>query len=353
MKQVLFYNHLNKKNIFLPIVFLSFIFQVLAQEHNKNEILTNLNLELFKIEDVNYVVYKKDNSRKPVIIFIRGNGSTPLIIDKTLSGLFPFNPSLISENFHLCVVSKPGIPVFTDSIEYKHINIKKGQVRFVDNNDKIPLEYVKNNNVDSLTKRFVKVIENFNKYDWIDTNNIFVVGHSAGASVAANIPSTCSIVKKVVCMSASPYGRFNEFIRQTRNKELLKTISHKEADSLIFNIYDIYLEVINNRFDNNRYFDSDTYFSWASFTLPSLYDRMLQNNIPTLYVYGSADINRLDADYLKIDILKNNNTNIEIKYYSNYNHNFFERVTNNNGQTEKKYNWNFVMKDITNWLLKK
>ncbi|MGB1315464.1 MAG: hypothetical protein ACPG4Y_05555 [Chitinophagales bacterium] len=325
---------------------------ILAQNTQCKSVCEKLNVNLLNTEGINFIVHNKSKKPKPTLIFIRGNGSIPLIIDETLAGAFPFKTDSISKNFNLVVVSKPGIPACADSIQHKYINIKKGKVHFINNNDSLPNEYVSNNNLDSLTKRINTVINYLAKQKWVNHKKIFIVGHSAGAHIAAQVAKTNSYVSKFVCLSSNPYGRFQEKIRAVRVKEIYDIVSREEANILIDSIYKEYQKVYENRFDNINTYDSDTYFSWASFTFPSLASTLLSINKPFLYVYGTGDVNRLDVDYLKLDFIQNEKQNLSIKKYPALGHNFMRTIYNEEGKAiGRNFYWNKVMRDIEDWLL--
>ncbi len=347
---MLFYKVLNKISL---IIFLFLFVNVYGQKINTNKVCKSLNVANFSIKGIDFIVYNKGNKPKPILLFIRGNGAIPLIIDNTLAGAFPFKVDSLSKDFSYVVVSKPGLPLCVDSIHHKYINIKKGKVVYIDNNDIKPLDYVKNNNKDSLTSRINKVIDFLAAQSWVDKKQIFVVGHSAGAYVAAELAKINSKVSKVVCMSTNPYGRFQQKIRNIRYKESYEIITSQTANNLIDSVYAEYLILYKNRHNNKKMYDSDTYLSWGSFTFPNLKTILLSINKPILYVYGTGDIDKLDADYLQLDFINNEKQNLDIKRYTGLNHNFMNNNYDKNGKvTGRNFYWNKVIKELVSWLKK-
>lgn len=75
------------------------------------------------------------------------------------------------------------------------------------------------------------------KQKWVDSKNIFVVGHSEGYRVVAKVAERNPKIKKIACLTADPINRISETILKlqientnTENDSIRVTKIHKELE---------------------------------------------------------------------------------------------------------------------------
>lgn len=336
MKKNEFYKVYNFENtgrrIFSYFLFLFFSNLVFSQgDFQLDSLLIKYKLKQYSVGETSILVYKKNDLPKPTIIFITGSGFNPLFVNGDLI-YYPFDIYDYGDQYNFVTLSKPSIPINSDSISNKYINETYINSYYLDNDGKVPSGFTKNNNCTFYTNQYLQIMKFLNHQKWVKKDNIIVIGHSQGALIAASIGNKASSISRLVLMSpGSIYNRFYESTRQIRMNESDRLIKPNNAQAKIDSIDTRYKELLENKNDNQKLFDGSTYYSYYSFTSPTLKDKILKLDQKTLVVYGTASAQDLDCDYLKIELYNKNKSNVEVMALPGYDHNYFENIYNDKG----------------------
>ncbi|MRT93866.1 alpha/beta hydrolase [Ancylomarina sp. 16SWW S1-10-2] len=304
--------------------------------------------ETSECDSIRFIVKKKDTKPKPVIIFIQGSGNGSLIIldqNQSYSIIESLIPAECFEKYDFVLVSKPGVPICESSESSRQLwNAKRGDYKL----------FVKNDYKDYYVNAIAQVIDFLKKQDFVDSQKIYLVGHSQGSAIAAKIAAKYpGKVSKLVFMSGCIFDRKYQEINSLRQRADYRIITHRNAQSKIDSIYENYRDLkksINYCVDTTNldyYFYRDDY----SFNFDPSLQYLLQFNQPTLVVYGSADQKSRELDLLPMFYTRANKDNLTFKCYPNYDHNYFEREYDTKGNIlSEKFNWIDVFKAVDDWL---
>jgi hypothetical protein len=335
---------INISKILVVAIFLNFNFVVAQQELDEvdyNNIIYKHERLISKKDTIDFVfASQKGNVKtKKTIFFIQGSGTIPIMSNSPEGANYlipPFNLDKVLKDFNFVIISKPGIPIIVDK---KDLN-EHSELKIT------PFTYTLQNNLFDLSRRAIKIINLFYK----KKNEIYLVGHSQGARVAAYVTYKMGKkIKKSAFMSINIKNRFDEELNNLRIEQIKNKIDNDVITKKINKIEKDYRDLKSDQKDNVKRFrgvDGDTYYSYASFTFP-YFNYYLENiKIPELFVYGSADYGGTsENDKAK---LENEKSNLEFKVYEGLNHNF----ENKRGDTETEYYWQNVFEDVVTWLKK-
>ena len=147
-------------------------------------------------------------------------------------------------------------------------------------------------------------------------------------------------------MSADPFNRTTEEII----KERIQCFT--ESDDILFqsNI-NILLEDYKNIGDDiEKYSNNIQLYNWMSYNSELTFESLKKFSNPIMITYGTNDI----AAAAHIDLLPflMKDSNLEIKAYSDLDHNYFKKIYNKKGELiDEAYHWDDVFRDVASWLL--
>jgi dienelactone hydrolase len=277
---------------------------------------------------------------KPTIIFLQGSLAKPIIFHDSIGAsvtAFPFEIDKYLNKFNFIIIPRYGIPLVG--------SYEKDTGGYLDKNGKIPIEYIKNDNLKYRTFQAKTVLNYLYKQKWVQKDSIFVIGHSEGYRVAAKLSENNRKIAKLVCMSANPFNRIAEYVLKSRIETLFTP-----SDSLIQKEIDMDVDGFKNISKNIETYKNDQ----------ELYNRMSYNNVlsyesflkfknPILVTYGTEDLGSLNNDLLPFLLRK---TNLTMFVYPDLDHNYNKKEVDKNGnELESSYHWDDVFNDIQNWLL--
>lgn len=316
---------------------------------NEKDILKKYKFSLEKASGQLFLISKTEK-KKPALIFIRGSDFSPPFVNAE-SILFPFDIKEYQKEFNIVVLPKPGIPIFSDSTQNKFVNETYTQGYYLNDSAQVPEQFVKSNNLPYYILSYNKVIKKLRKLPCVQKDKIYLIGHSQGANVALSIALQSRKISKIALLGTHIGDRFTEATKKIRNQERQKHISGQEAQTQIDSLYKSYIDLYENKNNNDRLFDSNTYFSYASFTFPNISTKLMKLKTPTLLVYGTNSLQDTDCDELRYELIKTKKNNITIKPYIGLDHNFFEiKEDKKSGKMEKIYNWDKVFYETVDWL---
>jgi pimeloyl-ACP methyl ester carboxylesterase len=256
-------------------------------------------------------------------------------------GIANFDYQKIVEKYHLVVVSMPKTPVV---VSKENLNERFLYVPDLNNPNELSKEYVEADYLDNYVIRANAVIQFLNTKSWVNPDKLVVAGASQGSKVATKIAAANNQVSHLGLFSANPFGRIDQYIRQSRLDAQLGKISWEKADSLMNRQYDIFTKAYNS--DSIK--KQPRLMAWRTFSEP-FYDDWLSFDIPIYLAYGTEDRTSDLCDLIPLFFIQNNKTNLTLKRYLHLEHNFFELDENGELNFEKGH-WNDVMMEFINWL---
>ncbi|MFN0215664.1 MAG: hypothetical protein ACKVT2_15510 [Saprospiraceae bacterium] len=319
----------------------------------EESLLYKINFEKHTIKghpDIEFILSKDTTVRKkPLILFIQGSGSVPLVLYDSIgvTNGFPFKVDAFKNTCNFVVISKPGVPL-TCPFELGYKGYKNPDGKFSDT-------FIQNDHLDYYVKSAESVLEYLQYKPFVHADSIFVIGHSQGYRVAAKLASTSLLVKKVVCMSANPMNRYCEYISERRFYANCGLKDHKIVQQSIDSITSEFVDLSKSKL----LFDTITevppqFRNSISFNFDLPYTHLLTTNAPILIVYGTRDIGAQLNDLLPIIFSASGKSNILLKAFPDLDHNFFKNIYDTHGTIIKKeFYWDFVFNEVLMWLLNK
>ncbi len=296
---------------------------------------------IYKEDTVDILIKSKKGEEqkvKPLFLFCQGSQPIPLIKTdgKEIYGVFPFKTDSLIEEYHLVIVSKPFIPLITDTKKldknFNYIDTKTG---------KTPKEYSDRNLLDYYVGRDLQVIDFMQKQSYVSKNKLVIAGHSEGSTVASKVAMLSNKVTHLIYASGCPLGRIVAIIEQDRANE-------KDTDSTRYGEEDFkYWESIVNDKENMDDSQGDTYKATYGFSIPPI-QYLQQLKIPVLICYGTKDQSASFNDYLRVEMIREKKSNFTFNSYVGLDHNFFPKTLT--GEIDyTKFNWDKVALDWKKW----
>lgn len=282
---------------------------------------------------------------KPLFLFCQGSLPTPLLITYDSSGkqkiynVFPFNPDILSKEYHLAIINKPGIPFIIDE---KSLN---SDMTFIDPSGSLPKKYTDRNLLDYYVKRDIAVIISLQRQPWISKTKLVVAGHSEGSAIAAKIASIYQKVTNLIYSGGNPFGRIMSIVERAR---VMETDTATYAEDAIKN-----WEKIVADSNNTMAKQGDTYKATYGFSVPPPINYLSKLKIPVFVTYGTKDYGLVPfVDYFRVETIRQHKKNFSFKPYIGTDHNFFPLKPN--GETNYDiFNWDKVADDWREWLKEK
>jgi hypothetical protein len=335
------------RNIFFIIIIYFLSFEDAFSQNESYEKLGFKKLEYkFEEENVSILIKSKkgeEHLKKPLIIYIQGSMARPLIInypkDKNYkySLAFPFSTDKLSENFHIAVISKPFIPC--------EVNIEDldNSYSYIDPiTHKNPLNFLKNDNLNYLTRRDEKIIKMLRKEDFVMPDQMILIGHSEGSRVAFEITKNKNNISKLIYLSGNPFGRYMNLVSSDRKQE--KEVDLLKNDSVFYN----WKKTVQNKEINNYQEGGDTFKSTYLYSQPYFED-FLKMKIPVFIGYGSKDDGAIFNDLFQLYAINQNKSNFYFKTYIGLEHSFYP-VKDDGEVNHENPKIDNVFDDIILWL---
>jgi len=281
------------------------------------------------------VLSKKGEEQKvkPVFLFIQGSLPTPLIIldeKKHPYQVFPFKTDSMLKDYHLVIISKPGVPLV---LERQNL---QSNFNYLDPATKaFPQKYINNDNLYYYVNRDATVVKYLKKQNWVAKNKFVIAGHSAG-SVSKN-------VTHLIYAGGDPMGRLATMVEKIREDTTAKSNELEEE-------FTYWQKVVNDP-ENTTTKTGDSNKTNYSFSIPPI-EYLKKLKIPVLVTFGTKDYGAPFNNFLRLEMIRLKKTNFTYNAYFGLEHNFFG--FNKNGSVNYDiYNWDKVGLDWQHWLQQK
>ena len=342
-----------------------------AQVHDYESALKLLRLKEYTIITKTGPVYflaTIPDKKKKVIVFCQGSGPVPLVInlEAGLCSPFPFQiDSNTRKEFNIVIISKPGLKRYATDADLNTESIKQGQYLQLDADNKPPKQYVANNNIYKLGSDCIAVIKFLKLQPWVDKDNIYVYGHSQGATVAAYVACKgAADIKGLIYSQGNAYGVYAGYLSAMMYNQYYLQRIPEQMDS----VYHLHTALINGTPDkamaaqyqwseqdltdkkSSDFYDLYT-SRWRSLEEPVGIDYLLQVKAPVLLVLGLNSPADLDNKNVPLEFARHHKHNLSTLFYQGYDHNFFKSITDDQGnQKQPEFHWDDVFNDVKKWI---
>jgi hypothetical protein len=329
------------------ILFLSAALRTIGQD------LVNNQYSVFRIpagQDTTtfVVVGNRDElkKRKPLLIFRQGSLPIPLFgrYKRGISAIiFPFKAQKYMSNYHIVAIAKPGVALLADSAT---------MARTVETRDPSfsSQKYLDHNYLDFYVDQTNQVIDYLLKQPFVDPSKVAICGGSEGYPIAIKVAATNQKVTHLIGFSGLLEGRWQAQLRETRERANAGEYAQQQAQQAIESMYAYWQEVLKNP-TSTAPSGGDTNYATYSFSTSNTLEHLLSLNIPIYICYGTADRTASLNDLLPLEFARKGKTNLTLKPYLDYDHNFYQLVRDGKGQVvDQVYKGDEVAGDYLNWL---
>ncbi len=174
----------------------------------------------------------EEGKKKPLFLFCQGSLPIPLIITydennkKGIFNVFVFNPDSLSNEYHLAIIGKPGIPLIASQKDLE------SDLSYKDSTRKFPGKYTDRDLLYYYVNRDIAVIQFLQRQSWISISRLVVAGHSEGSTIAAKLASVYPKVTDLIYSGGNPMGRIMTVIERSR---ALETDSSADSERIMDN----------------------------------------------------------------------------------------------------------------------
>lgn len=295
---------------------------------------------IYKGDTVDILIKSKageENKAKPLFLFCQGSMPKPLIIYDNMGvyGVFPFNPDLLTADYHVAIVGKPYIPVVSEA------KLLGKDFTYLDDSENYPRKYSERNFLDYYVKRNIHIIRYLQKQKWISKNRLIVAGHSEGSTIAVKMAFSYKRITHLIYSGGNPMGRIMSVITQERSSDRYSYSSKAEEELKNW-------QIIVDSPTNMDTSHGDTYKTTFDFSIPPI--KYLEKlNIPVLICYGTKDWCTPFNDFFRVDVIRKRKRNFSFLTYIGTEHNYFPLWPDGKPNYEI-FNWDKVVKDWLEWL---
>jgi pimeloyl-ACP methyl ester carboxylesterase len=292
---------------------------------DKFQIFTIQNKELGIVQ---FCTYKSTiDKKKPLLVFIHGSGNLPTFMYakdlKSYSWAAFLETEKYKDKYHVIYVSKPGTPLF-DTIQKDPVNFSISYPQNDEFRNRYSLEW--------RAKAASLIIDESLKILPSNKTKILVIGHSQGGQVVPKVAVLNKKVTHVVLLNSNSLNHLYDFTLQERLKSFNGEQTFEETQRNIDSLFADYKRIFAEPNSKTKMWDGETYYRWASFSDETPLENMLQLSIPIYVIASGKDIEGsfiMNTDYVQIEFLKQNKTNLTYKVYPNANHYLQDEIIEN------------------------
>lgn len=285
------------------------------------------------------LIIPKSNQPVPAVVFVHGSGASNM--DEKVGKLTPFKD--IAEG-----LARHGIA----SIRYDKRSYAHGfKLLMKEKNVTVKIETID----DAI------MATNLLKNDLrIDANNVYIIGHSMGAMLAARIDSEGGNYKGLVMMAGSP-RTLNEIMIDQNNDVLSQTkgfthwIVQKQVEK-IKKMFEGYENISDEEAKKKKMGNGVTLYYFKEMNAFDTKNYLKTISKPMLIMQGEKDFQAtVDKDFTSYKQLLEGKDNVVFKLYENLNHAFVPSIYGSIMKAKQEYNveqhiGENVISDISNWI---
>ena len=290
---------------------------------------------------LNGVLTLPDTTEKvPAVVLVHGSGSSNM--DEKVGKLTPFKD--IAEG-----LAAHGIA----SIRYDKRSFAHGFKMVKDKNATIT---VKEETIDDAIMA-TELLKNDSR---IDSDRIFIVGHSMGGMLAPRIDIEGGNYRGIIIMAGSP-RRMEEIMVDQLDESMaemnkLVRMLAKKSISKIIGKFDGMYDLTDEEAKSIKVGNGTTLYYFTEMGQPPVSHYLERLNKPMLIMQGEKDFQvKADKDFAAYKELLKNRENVTFRLYPNLNHAFVNSVYGSISKAKKEYNieqhiGEDVISDIANWI---
>ena len=285
------------------------------------------------------LIIPKSNQPVPAVVFVHGSGASNM--DEKVGKLTPFKD--IAEG-----LARHGIA----SIRYDKRSYAHGfKLLMKEKNVTVKIETID----DAI------MATNLLKNDLrIDANNVYIIGHSMGAMLAARIDSEGGNYKGLVMMVGSP-RTLNEIMIDQNNDVLSQTkgfthwIVQKQVEK-IKKMFEGFENLSDEEAKKKKLGNGVTLYYFKEMNAFDTKNYLKTISKPMLIMQGEKDFQAtVDKDFTSYKQLLEGKDNVVFKLYENLNHAFVPSIYGSIMKAKQEYNveqhiGENVISDIANWI---
>ena len=285
------------------------------------------------------LIIPKSNQPVPAVVFVHGSGASNM--DEKVGKLTPFKD--IAEG-----LARHGIA----SIRYDKRSYAHGfKLLMKEKNVTVKIETID----DAI------MATNLLKNDpRIDANNVYIIGHSMGAMLAARIDSEGGNYKGLVMMAGSP-RTLNEIMIDQNNDVLSQTkgfthwIVQKQVEK-IEKMFEGFENLSDEEAKKKKMGNGVTLYYFKEMNAFDSKNYLKTISKPMLIMQGEKDFQAtVDKDFTSYKQLLEGKDNVVFKLYENLNHAFVPSIYGSIMKAKQEYNieqhiGENVISDIANWI---
>ncbi|MBQ3010830.1 MAG: alpha/beta fold hydrolase [Oscillospiraceae bacterium] len=277
----------------------------------------------------------------PAVVFVHGSGSSNM--DEAVGKLTPFKDLAVG-------LARHGIA----SVRYDKRSFAHGLKMIRDKKHPITVK-------EETIEDAILAAELLRKDARIDSERIFIVGHSMGAMLAPRIDAEGGNFRGLILMAGSPRKLEEIMLGQNEDmlassKGLLRWIIKKQVQKFA-KLFDGMYALSDEEAKKCKMGGGTTLYYFKEMGEHPSSDYLEKTEKPILVMQGEKDFQaKVDPDFLGYQALLAGKTNVTFKLYENLNHVFVPSVYGSILQAKKEYNveqhiGEQVIGDIAGWIL--
>ncbi|NAS31560.1 prolyl oligopeptidase family serine peptidase [Flavobacteriaceae bacterium R38] len=210
---------------------------------------------------------------------------------------------------------------------YAYVIIAKHTYNFSGKNKEVSENFWKKQTLDFRVNRVNEVI-NYVKKNIFKPRKIVAVGTSQGCDVVAKLGTINKDITHIGFWGSGGINQLTDFLIKVRKEVYQGKISEDQSVVIIDSLLNQFESFYNDP-TPNKFWDSNSYLSYASFSEPPL-ESLLKIDIPIFVAIGTADQNvPVESAYaIPVEFMRNHKTNLTFRHYPNLDHSFIEKKSN-------------------------
>jgi len=306
-----------------------------------------------KLGDINYYVTENGiDQKKPLLFLISGcRGLPTMLVVETegksiqLGTVPPDQISYFSDDYHVAFMGKAGTP-FCDTLKADAINPLKNLEDYQPS-----AEYIRKCGMEWEVQASSLVIDSLYNMLPLASNKVVAMGFSEGGHLVVNLANENKKITHMVSVVSGVLNQFYSSIINRRMDAAAGNITHAAAQAQIDSLFAVYKEIYSDPNSTEKWYYGHPYKRWGSYCNNIPLEKLVQLEIPILYLNGTADRNNpvLQSDYAMLEFLRLGKTNMTYHVIPGCDHWFYETVMEN-GKRKHVSHKEEAFKVMGNWM---